>query len=60
MYVETLAALAAGQERYASFSAIGGLGGADISYRDMVAMIERLCQIQDQPGEYDTCWLMKD
>lgn len=60
MYVETLAALAAGQERYASFSAIGGLGGADISYQDMVAMIERLCQIQDQPGEYDTCWLMKD
>ena len=58
MYVETAAALGGSKDNYARLSAIGGLGGADISYRDMVQLIDELCKIKDSPGDYETCWLM--
>ena len=58
MYVETRSALF-GAGEYASFSAIGGLGGADISVADLTAAIDKLESIKDNPGVYDTLWFMK-
>lgn len=60
MYVETLSALAGNGGAYASFSAIGGLGGADISLDDMLNLISTLDTLQDKPGEHQTVWLMKE
>lgn len=60
MYVETKAALADSAEAYASFSTVGGLGGADISVRDIYNTIEYLEKIKDEPGERETRWLMDD
>ncbi len=59
MYVETRAALAGAADR-ASFSAIGGLGGADISVADFASAIDRLESVKNAPGVYDTLWFMKD
>lgn len=59
MYVELRSALE-NCGSYARFSAIGGLGGADISVADMAGVIDRLNDIKDRPGEYGTLWLMKD
>ena len=58
--METLAALAGNGRQFASFSAIGGLGGADISYGDMLHVISTLDRIKDEPGEHETVWLMQD
>ena len=54
MFVETRAAL--GDER-PCFSAIGGLGGADISMAHMAAVIERLDAIKGGSGPHGTLWL---
>lgn len=59
MFVETRAALSDALDK-ASFSAIGGLGGADISVADFTAVIDILEQIKNSPGLYETFWLMKD
>ena len=59
MFVEARAALGGVGER-ACFSAIGGLGGADISVADFSSAIARLDGIKDAPGVYDTLWFMKD
>ena len=59
MFVEARAALGGVDER-ACFSAIGGLGGADISVADFFSAIARLDSIKDAPGVYDTLWFMKD
>ena len=58
MYVETRSALF-GAGEYASFSAIGGLGGADLAVSDFTEAINRLESIKDKPGVYDTLWFMK-
>ncbi len=58
MYMETKAALADADEKYCSFSAIGGLGGADISFEYLLGCIEKLEAKKDQPGKRDTVWLM--
>lgn len=58
MFVETRAALD-GKAEPACFSAIGGLGGADISVADFAKAIDRLEVIKDKPGAYDTLWFMK-
>ena len=60
MYMETKAAIADADERYASFSAIGGLGGADLSYGHMLRCLEKLEAIKNEPGEKETLWLMND
>ena len=57
MYVETCAALDDAGAR-ASFSAVGGLGGADISMAHMHRVIDRLESVKAAPGRYDTLWLM--
>ena len=54
MYVETLAALGDGR---ASFSAIGGLGGADISMEQLRAVAERLVSMDGMTGRQATLWL---
>ena len=59
LYSETLAASADNGDRAAHFSAIGGLGGADISLDDVKSVIARLHEIQDQPGGQSTHWLEK-
>ena len=59
MFVETRAALSDALDKE-SFSAIGGLGGADITVADFTAVIDSLEQIKNSPGLYETFWLMKD
>lgn len=60
MFVETAAAIADNEDKQARFSVIGGLGGADISFYDMVQVLLELDRIKNQPGEHETRWLMKD
>ena len=59
MYMETRAAVV-DADQYAHFSAIGGLGGADLSYGHMLSVIEKLEAIKNEPGAHDTLWLMND
>ena len=59
MYMETRAAVV-DADSYAHFSAIGGLGGADLSYGHMLSVIEKLEAIKNEPGAHDTLWLMND
>ena len=56
MYVETCAALGEAVNGKARFSAIGGLGGADISMAHMERVIEALAAAA-VPGGRDTLWL---
>ena len=56
MYVETCAALGEALNGKARFSAIGGLGGADISMAHMERVIESLAAAA-VPGGRDTLWL---
>lgn len=60
MYMETKAAVADADERYASFSAIGGLGGADLSFDHMLGVIRKLDEIKNEPGEREPLWLMQN
>ena len=60
MYMETKAAVSGTGEHYASFSAIGGLGGADLSFEHMLSCIEKLEAVKNEPGEKETVWLMND
>lgn len=57
MYVETCAALGEALAGKAHFSAIGGLGGADISMAHIVSAAEKLLAL-DGAGRADTLWLM--
>ena len=57
---EVKAALADVDEKYAHFSAIGGLGGADISLRNLLETIELLEAVKDAPGEKATKWFMNE
>ena len=59
-HMEVKAALADGTENYAHFSAIGGLGGADISLADIMKTIERLEAVKDEPGEKEVMWYMEE
>lgn len=58
MYMETKAALGAELKGKSFFSAIGGLGGADISVEDFAKLIAELKRCADEPGEKLTFWLM--
>ena len=42
----------------AHFSAIGGLGGADISMAHMASVVKELAGLDGQAGRHDTLWLM--
>lgn len=57
MYVETCAALGDALADKAHFSAVGGLGGADISMAHMAAVVDKLRSLNDA-GRADTLWLM--
>lgn len=59
MYMETKAAVSRLGERFCSFSAIGGLGGADISLKDMLETIYELDRVKNETGERETRWFMK-
>lgn len=58
MHMEVKAALADASDRYAHFSAIGGLGGADISLKNMMDVIERMEQEKESPGEKTVMWFL--
>lgn len=58
MYMETKAALADADEKYCSFSAIGGFGGADISFEYLLRCIEKLEAEKDRPGKRETICLI--
>ncbi|MCD8098897.1 MAG: phenylglyoxylate dehydrogenase [Lachnospiraceae bacterium] len=60
MYMETKASLADTAEQYCHFSAIGGLGGADISLDMMLSTIRKLDAQKNEPGEKETQWYMAD
>lgn len=60
MHMEVKAALADADEKYAHFSAIGGLGGADIALKNMLETIEELEAQKKEPGEKTTKWFMNE
>ena len=60
MHMEIKAALADADSRYCHFSAIGGLGGADISIEMMMETIRNLDAHKNEPGERETQWYMVD
>ncbi len=60
MHMEVKAALADVDEKYAHFSAIGGLGGADISLKNMLDTIDALEAQKNEPGEKTTKWFMNE
>jgi pyruvate ferredoxin oxidoreductase alpha subunit/phenylglyoxylate dehydrogenase alpha subunit len=57
VFVEAMAATSAD---CCHFSAIGGLGGADISVQDIQLCIEKLEQNKEKSGQLETLWLSKD
>ena len=60
MHVEVKAALADQGASYCHFSAIGGLGGADISLTEISGLIDELETHKDEKGERPVKWLLKD
>lgn len=58
MYMETKAALLDAESAYCHFSAIGGLGGTDISIDMMMKSIRTLEEHKHEPGEMETQWYM--
>ncbi len=60
MHMEVKAAIADVNEKYAHFSAIGGLGGADISLQNMLDTIEQLEAQKEEHGEKTTKWFMNE
>lgn len=60
MFVETRAAIADVDEKFCHFSAIGGLGGADLSFAHMAECIDKLEAMKNEPGEKEPVWLMAD
>lgn len=58
VYVEVKSALGDLSEKKSSFSAIGGLGGADITLQHVLDCIDKLCELSNEPaGQVDTIWL---
>lgn len=60
MHMEVKAAIADVDEKYAHFSVIGGLGGADISLQNMLDTIEQLEAQKEEHGEKTTKWFMNE
>lgn len=60
MYMETKAALVGADSKYCHFSAIGGLGGTDISLGMLAGTIRKLNTWKNEPGEKETEWYMAD
>lgn len=60
MYMETVSAVAELCPGLARFSAIGGLGGADISVKDFTQIIDRLEKTKDTAGEQESLWLFHE
>ena len=60
MHMEVKAAIVDVDEKYAHFSAIGGLGGADISLQNMLDTITQLDAQKNESGEKTTKWFMNE
>lgn len=60
MHVEVKAAITDVNSEFCHFSAIGGLGGADISVDMILGTIRKLNEWKDEPGEKETEWYMID
>ncbi len=60
MYVETRSAVSETLSGLSHFSAIGGLGGADISLNHMISVIDTLQASLNTPGQKQTLWLVKE
>lgn len=60
MHMEVKAALCDVDNQFCHFSAIGGLGGADISIDMMLSTIRKLDEQKNEPGEKETQWYMVD
>ena len=60
MYMETCASLADVDKQFCHFSAIGGLGGADISLDMIMSTIEKLDELKDEKGHKETQWYLVD
>lgn len=60
MYMETRAAIADVDGRFAHFSVIGGLGGADIPLDMILGTIKELDEMKNEPGPRKTRWYMVD
>lgn len=59
-HMEVKACLADTDSQYAHFSAIGGLGGADISLANILSTIDRLEAVKDEPGEKEVQWYIEE
>lgn len=59
MYVEVRASLADSAETFCHFSVIGGLGGADISLKELCGVIDDLERMKNDPGGKPAKWLLK-
>lgn len=58
LYVEVKSAVSDLCQKTSNFSAIGGLGGADITLQHMLDCIEQLDKISKNPiGQFETVWL---
>lgn len=58
LYVEVKSAAGELCDKMSNFSAIGGLGGADITLQHVIDCIEKLNEISKEPlGKVDTIWL---
>ena len=57
MYGEVCAAMGETIAGKAHFSAIGGLGGADISMAHMASVVKQLVSLDGKAGRHDTLWL---
>ena len=58
MYSEVCAALGEDLTGKAHFSAIGGLGGADVSMAHMAKTVKKLAALDGKAGRHNTLWLM--
>ncbi|MCI2063126.1 MAG: phenylglyoxylate dehydrogenase [Eubacteriaceae bacterium] len=60
MYMETKASLADAADQYCHFSAIGGLGGADISTDMIYSTIQKLEDNKETKTELETQWYITE
>lgn len=60
LYMEVRGAMLDAAEKACHFSAIGGLGGADIPLESVLGIFEKLQDEKDSKGQKETVWLMKD
>lgn len=60
LYMEVRGAMVDAAKKACHFSAIGGLGGADIPLESILGIFRKLQDEKDSKGQKETIWLMQD